>query len=361
MFKHLENKDELFITGNIGIDDWYSDNGFSTADISEFAEYARFEKDLDVTINSLGGSVDQALLLKEIIEKYQGNVNIKIIGTAASAATIITCAKNAKVTMAQGSLFMIHKPWSQAVGNSDTMKGMAAFLEKRENTLLDIYVEKTKQSKDLLKQYLDKTTYFTPQEALDLHFIDGIDEQKVDISITDNTLNINDMNLDLNNSKFKDVASFFNLNFNKGNNMNQINRKQLSAENKENNNFIAINSAQDLLQNYPTFAKQILEQGIEQGKKQERERIKALDELSNAATPDALNKAKYETLDEPQAFAYNMMKTQQAKIATARENLEQDAQALAKVTDGIQGDTVSKEQAFDLEIQNIADAINNLN
>ena len=42
--------------------------------------------------------------------------------------------------MTENSFLMIHRPWSQAVGNSEELEATADLLDKMEDKLLDIYV-----------------------------------------------------------------------------------------------------------------------------------------------------------------------------------------------------------------------------
>ena len=93
---------------------------------------------------------------------------------------------------------MIHRPWSQAFGNSEELEATADLLDKMEEKLIDIYssaVYKRKgEEKDLrkkIKKMMAAETWMTSQEALEFGFIDEIvktDEKNIDLLPLQNSL-----------------------------------------------------------------------------------------------------------------------------------------------------------------------------
>ena len=130
-------------------------------------------KDVLITVNSGGGSTIAGSAMYNMIDRYEGTVHADIIGIAASMATVIVSAADT-VSMAENALFMIHNPWSMAMGDSEDMKHQAEILDKIKSSLLQAYVRKTGMSEDKISAMMDKETWLTAQEAYDFGFVDEI-------------------------------------------------------------------------------------------------------------------------------------------------------------------------------------------
>lgn len=90
-------------------------------------------------INSPGGDVFGARVMANAIREYDGEVTAHVDGLAASAATFLTSVAD-KTVMAEGSMLMVHKAWSFAIGNSDDFRHQAGILDKLDGTIADTYV-----------------------------------------------------------------------------------------------------------------------------------------------------------------------------------------------------------------------------
>lgn len=130
-------------------------------------------KDVLITVNSGGGSTIAGSAIYNMIDRYEGTVHADIIGIAASMATVIVSAADT-VSMAENALYMIHNPWSMAMGDSDDMKKQADILDKIKASLLQAYVRKTGMSEEKISALMDAETWLTAQEAYDLGFVDEI-------------------------------------------------------------------------------------------------------------------------------------------------------------------------------------------
>lgn len=131
-------------------------------------------KTLHLHINSPGGDVFEARAMSAAIVAHQGRVVAYIEGVCASAATYLALAAN-EVRMQEGSLFMIHNSWTLAYGNKAELRDTANLLEKIDGTIIADYARKTGASEEQIVQWMDATTWFTAQEALDAKFVDAID------------------------------------------------------------------------------------------------------------------------------------------------------------------------------------------
>jgi ATP-dependent Clp protease, protease subunit len=129
--------------------------------------------DVQLRINSPGGDVFAAVAMSQMLREYSGKVTAHVDGYAASAASVVACAVD-ECVMAKGSMMMIHKAWTIALGNADDMKSTAALLDKIDEQIAQGYADKS--GKDMAG-YIDAMaaeTWFTEQEAVDAGLADRV-------------------------------------------------------------------------------------------------------------------------------------------------------------------------------------------
>lgn len=146
-------------------------NGITALNVVD--ELSKAEGDLEVHINSGGGSVSQGIAIYNAIKQYDGQVVVYVDGLAASIASIIAMAGD-KLIMAEGSLMMVHEVWTQLAGNASDLRKEAEVLDKHTDTILDIYEANTPLSRDEIQQMLAAETWLTADEALELGIADEI-------------------------------------------------------------------------------------------------------------------------------------------------------------------------------------------
>ena len=144
----------------------------ATALISALA--GQHNKTVHLHINSPGGDVFEARAMAAAVVAHAGKVVAHIDGMCASAATYLALACS-EVRMTDGGLFMVHNSWTMAYGNKSELRDTAALLEKIDGTIIADYARKTGASTEQVVAWMDATTWFTAQEALDAKFIDAID------------------------------------------------------------------------------------------------------------------------------------------------------------------------------------------
>ena len=128
---------------------------------------------LTVNINSGGGSV---MAGQEIYSVLAGrsDVEINIQSLAGSAASVIAMANTCK--MSPVATIMIHNvSMSGASGDYHDMQKNAEILKTMNGALSEAYARKTGRSKDEILKMMDKETWITAEKALELGFIDKIE------------------------------------------------------------------------------------------------------------------------------------------------------------------------------------------
>lgn len=123
-------------------------------------------KDLNIHINSGGGSVFAGIAIYNMLKRSGGYKRVYIDGVAASIASVIALAGD-EIIMPKSSMLMIHKPWTQVQGNATDITKIANDLEEIEKSILAVYEEniKTNVSIEKIKDMLEKETWLTAEDA----------------------------------------------------------------------------------------------------------------------------------------------------------------------------------------------------
>ena len=129
--------------------------------------------DVTIHLDSQGGSVSDGLAMYNAIMQHDGEVTIHIDTIAASIATVIACAAS-KVIINSNAKFMVHRCWTQAMGNCKDFRSTADIMEMMDTDIADTYADKTGQSKEDLLAMMDAETWLDAEAALAHGFVDEI-------------------------------------------------------------------------------------------------------------------------------------------------------------------------------------------
>lgn len=163
---------ELRIYGDIG-QQWDAEESNDAKRIVEALD--GLSGDLDVRINSFGGSVADGLAIYNAISRHDGQVTTHIDGVAYSIASLIAMAGK-EVSIAENAMMMIHAPWGIALGNAPEMRQMAEALDKHAEAMLTSYVRAGGPDEAVLRGWLTdgKDHYFTASEAAEFGLVDRV-------------------------------------------------------------------------------------------------------------------------------------------------------------------------------------------
>lgn len=128
---------------------------------------------VDVEINSPGGDVFAGLAIYNGLRASGKTINVKVIGLAASAASIIAMAGDT-IEMPENTFMMVHNPWSLAAGDAKELRASADVLEKIGDGLVTTYANRTGKGRDEITAMLDAGTWMTAQEAVDAGFATSV-------------------------------------------------------------------------------------------------------------------------------------------------------------------------------------------
>lgn len=129
--------------------------------------------DIEVHINSPGGDMFEGIAIYNRLLEHPGKVTVKVLGLAASAASIIAMAGE-EVLIGPASFLMIHDCWVMAVGNRHDMAETAAFLAPFDDAMAGVYAARTGQKKADVAAWMDAETWLNGELAIERGFADGL-------------------------------------------------------------------------------------------------------------------------------------------------------------------------------------------
>lgn len=149
----------------------YDEIGFWGVQAKDFVTELRGIKSkvINVEINSPGGDVFAGLAIYNALKSSGKEIVVKVMGVAASAASLIAMAGD-KIVMPKNTFLMIHNPWSFAMGNADELRETADTLDKIGASLRATYAARTGMDDAKLDEMLAKDTWMTADEALEMGF-----------------------------------------------------------------------------------------------------------------------------------------------------------------------------------------------
>lgn len=152
-------------------DDWYGDG--VTAKRIAAALRSIGDRDVIVTINSPGGDFFEGLAIYNLLVEHKGAVTVKVIGLAASAASVIAMAGD-HIQIARAGFLMIHNTWVMAAGDRNAFRDVADWLEPFDAAAVDVYHARTGIAAPELAAMLDRETWINGKDAVDRGFADAL-------------------------------------------------------------------------------------------------------------------------------------------------------------------------------------------
>lgn len=129
--------------------------------------------DVTVNINSPGGDMFEGLAIYNLLRDYKGKVTVKVMGLAASAASIIAMAGD-DVQIGRGAFLMIHNCWVYAMGNRHDLAQVAADMEPFDKAMNDIYGARTGLDSETIEAMMNAETYIGGSDAVEKGFADRL-------------------------------------------------------------------------------------------------------------------------------------------------------------------------------------------
>lgn len=144
-----------------------------------FLESEDPEKDINVYINSPGGSVTAGLAIYDTMQYIKPQVSTICVGLAASMAAILLAggAKGKRLALPNAEV-MIHQPLGGARGQASDIEIQAKNIIKTKERMNRILASHTGQDYETIARDTDRDNYMTADEALKYGLIDKIIEAR---------------------------------------------------------------------------------------------------------------------------------------------------------------------------------------
>lgn len=135
-------------------------------------------KDINIYINSPGGSVSAGLAIYDTMQYIKCDVSTICIGQAASMGAFLLAAgtKGKRYALPNADI-MIHQPLGGAQGQAEDIKIQAEKILKVRALINKILAEKTGQTLKRIEKDTDRDFYMTAEEAVKYGLIDEVIEK----------------------------------------------------------------------------------------------------------------------------------------------------------------------------------------
>lgn len=157
---------EVFIYG--AIDEWDVSAGVFVRELRDITA-----KNIDLHINSPGGLVFDGVAIYSALKNHDASVTSYVDGIAASAASFVAMAGD-EVVMEKPAKMMIHDAQGLAIGNAADMRELADLLDQLSDTIADIYADKAGGSTETWRTAMQKTTWYSANEAVKAGLADRV-------------------------------------------------------------------------------------------------------------------------------------------------------------------------------------------
>lgn len=167
--KRINIKGPIISNDDKWIYDWLDLESTAPKDITD--QLPDDNSEIEVLINSGGGDVYAGSEIYTELMSYAGTVTVKVVGIAASAASVIAMAGD-KVLMSPTAQMMIHNVSSVAWGDHKDFEKSAEVLESHDKSIANAYLSRTNKSQEELLSLMDKETWMDAEAAVENGFAD---------------------------------------------------------------------------------------------------------------------------------------------------------------------------------------------
>lgn len=163
---------EVRIYTDIGVSFW--GDGITAEEFSN--DIAALDVDqLDVRINSGGGSAWEGVTIANAIRRHPAHTTAYVDGLAASAASYIARAAD-EVVISKYGQFMVHDGIGAIMGNAAEMKAAADTLDKLSDSVAAMYADWAGDDVKAWRKRMSAETWFNAEESVAVGLADRVDE-----------------------------------------------------------------------------------------------------------------------------------------------------------------------------------------
>nr|WP_235549132.1 head maturation protease, ClpP-related [Paenibacillus sp. Root444D2] len=187
-----EDQADIYFYGDIVSSSWdkWTDTDTAPEDVRSILDQISNVNQLNIYINSGGGSVFAGLAIYNMLKRHSANKTVYVDGLAASIASIIAMAGD-KIVIPSNAFLMIHKPWNGMYGNANDFRKMAEDLDRIEEGILNVYADNLAEGVDIatIKDMVNAETWLNGTEASKYFNIEVTESNKMAACVSDNFKN----------------------------------------------------------------------------------------------------------------------------------------------------------------------------
>lgn len=137
------------------------------------------EKDINLYINSPGGSVMAGLAVYDTMQYIKPDIQTICIGQAASMGAVLLAggAENKRLSL-PSSRIMIHQPWGGVRGQAVDISIQAKEILRLKKILTEYFAENTKKPVEVISKDMERDFFLSADEAVEYGIIDRILRRK---------------------------------------------------------------------------------------------------------------------------------------------------------------------------------------
>ncbi len=168
----LDMGDNVITMFDIVGEDFWSGGGITAKKVAAQLR-AIGDNPVEVQINSPGGDMFEGIAIYNVLREHPQPITVKVMGMAASAASIIAMAGDT-IEIGAASFLMIHNCWVVAMGNRHDMQEVADFLEPFDTAMAEVYAARSGQKLADIAKWMDAETFMSGSLAMERGFADAL-------------------------------------------------------------------------------------------------------------------------------------------------------------------------------------------
>ncbi|MFC1657955.1 ATP-dependent Clp endopeptidase proteolytic subunit ClpP [Candidatus Omnitrophota bacterium] len=140
-----------------------------------FLQMEDAKKEINIYINSPGGSVTAGLAIYDTMQFVKPDVATYCVGQATSMGALLLCAgSKGKRSALPNSRIMIHQPWGGVQGAAEDISRHAKEILKLRDRINEILSQHTKQSLQRIQKDTDRDFFMSAEEAKEYGLVDEV-------------------------------------------------------------------------------------------------------------------------------------------------------------------------------------------
>lgn len=152
-------------------EDFWTGGGITSKRIAA-ALRAIGDQDVFVDVNSPGGDFFEGVAIYNALRAHPHKVTVRILGLAASAASVIAMAGD-EIQIGKAGFLMVHNAWVVAIGNRHDLAEAAKTMEPFDDAMATVYSDRAGVKKAKAAEWMDNETWFNGEQAVAEGLADG--------------------------------------------------------------------------------------------------------------------------------------------------------------------------------------------